>query len=329
MEYAFLGRSGLKVSRLCLGTMNFGWFTPEKEAFRIMDAALEAGINLFDTANSYGGTKEKRGSTEELIGRWFAQGEARRERVVLATKVYGSMLDSHDGPNAPAGLSAFKIRRHLEASLRRLRTDHIELYQMHHIDKRVTWDELWEAFAGLINQGRIVYVGSSNFAAWQLAQAQAAANSRHLLGLVSEQHMFNLLCRLPELEVLPAASALGVGLLTYSPLGGGVLAGKAADPSAVIRRTSGLNMQQAARHGDQLASYSRFCKELGEEESSVALAWLLANTSVTAPIVGPRTFDQFERSLRAFDVKLDESAMKRLDEIFPGPGGAAPEAYAW
>ena len=329
MLHTNLGRSGLKISRLCLGTMNFGWHATEKEAFRIMDAALDAGINLFDTANSYGGTKEQRGLTEELIGRWFAKGKSRRERVVLATKVYGTMPESHDGPNAPAGLSAFKIRRHVEASLRRLRTDHIELYQMHHIDERVTWSELWETFAALIQQGKIVYVGSSNFAAWHLVQAQEAAKSRGLFGLASEQHKYNLMCRLPELEVLPAANSLGLALLAYSPLQGGLLGTPTPKKATGVRRLHEVSQKDAEDSSVRLTSYSTFCKELGEGESTVALAWLLANPHVAAPIIGPRTFEQFQSSLRALETTLDESALTKLDEIFPGPGGAAPKAYAW
>jgi aryl-alcohol dehydrogenase-like predicted oxidoreductase len=309
--------------------MNFGWHTPEGEAFRIMDGALDAGINLFDTANSYGGTKERRGLTEELIGRWLAQGNARRERVVLATKVYGSMPDSHDGPNAPAGLSAFKIRRHVEASLRRLQTDRIEIYQMHHVDERVPWSELWEVFGALMYQGKIVYVGSSNFAAWHLVQAHEAARNRGMFGLVSEQHKYNLMCRLPELEVLPAIASLGLGLLAYSPLEGGLLGSAVTGTPSGVRRSSEVSQRSAERAQGQLDAYSRFCRALGEEPSTVALAWVLANSAVTAPIIGPRTFDQFQRTLRALEVKLDDSSVKKLDEIFPGPGGAAPKAYAW
>ena len=234
MEYARLGRSGLKVSRLCLGTYNFGALTDEPEAFRIMDAALDAGINLFDTANHYPDFVNC-GRTEEFIGRWFAQGGGRREKVVLATKVYQPMRDPLDGPNDEPGLSKYIIRRHAEGSLRRLRTDHIELYQMHHIDHDAVWEEVWEAFEILVHQGKIDYVGSSNFPGWRLAQAQAAATARSFFGLVSEQHRYSLLCRLPELEVLPAARALGIGVLAYSPLGGGLLGGHALKPDAGSR----------------------------------------------------------------------------------------------
>jgi len=329
MKYSYLGRSGLKVSKICLGTMNFGMHTDEKEAFRIMDAALEAGINFFDTANAYGGGREHRGLTEEIIGRWFAQGAARREKVVLATKVYSSMPNSNDGPNTPAGLSAYKIRRHLEASLRRLQTDHVELYQMHHIDRNVTWDELWDVFEVLVYQGKIFYIGSSNFAGWYLVQAQSHAKERNFLGLVSEQHKYNLLCRLPELELLPAAQALGIGIVVYSPLAGGILGGRMASPSGNFRRSSKISQNAAKRHSTQLKEYSDFCKGLGEKEADIALAWLLTNPVVTTPIIGPRTLDQFQSSLHALEIKLDEEMLSKLDEIFPGPGGAAPEAYAW
>lgn len=326
MQYSPLGKSGMKVSRLCLGTMNFGPSTDEKEAFRIMDAAVDAGINFFDTANIYG-WGENSGLTETIIGRWFKLGGGRREKVVLATKVYGSMSDPLDGPNNEAGLSAYKIRRHLEASLKRLQTDHIELYQMHHADLSVSWDELWGAFEVAIAQGKIGYVGSSNFAGWHIALAQAAAKERHFLGLVSEQHKYNLNCRLPELEVLPAAQKLGLGIIPWSPLDGGLLGRNALLKMEGSR--SGGNTERVEQHRNQLEQFAALCQELGEPQDNVALAWLLANEAVTAPIVGPRTLEQFESSLRCLEVKLDESVLKRLDEIFPGPGATAPEAYAW
>jgi aryl-alcohol dehydrogenase-like predicted oxidoreductase len=306
--------------------MNFGWHTDETEAFKIMDAALEAGINFFDTANAYGGGGENRGLTEEIIGRWFAQGEGRRERVVLATKVYSAMPDVCDGPNEAAGLSAFKIRRHVEASLRRLQTDHVELYQMHHVDENVSWAELWDVFEALTLQGKIYYVGSSNFAGWHLARAQAAAAARNFLGLISEQHKFNLVCRYPELEVLPAAKTLGIGILVYSPLAGGALAGKGAD---AVRRLGPISKKTTEQFAQQLAEYSAFCKDLGENEADVALAWLLSNPAVTSPVIGPRTLKQLEGCLGAVEINLDEGTIDKLDEIFPGHGGVAPQAYAW
>ncbi|MBB3069295.1 aryl-alcohol dehydrogenase-like predicted oxidoreductase [Paenibacillus baekrokdamisoli] len=315
----------MKVSRLCLGTMNFGVDTDEQESFRIMDAALDAGINFFDTANIYG-WGENAGRTEEIIGRWFSQGGGRREKTVLATKFYGDMSDKQDGPNGEGGLSAYKLRRHLEGSLRRLQTDHIELYQMHHIDRNVSWNELWGGFETAVAQGKIGYVGASNFAGWDLAVAQGEAKARGFLGLVAEQHKYNLLCRLPELEVLPAAQGLGIGIIPWSPLDGGLLAGNALRGSAGKRSGDPKRVEQ---HRSQLEAFKELSDELGEREDIIALAWLLANPAVTAPIIGVRTLEQFERSLRAVEVELDEATMKRLDEIFPGPGGQAPNAYAW
>lgn len=326
MQYTKLGRTGLKVSKLCLGTMNFGVDTEEKEAFRIMDAALDAGINFFDTANVYGG-KGNKGRTEEIIGRWFSQGGGRREKVVLATKVYGQMEDELDGPNDEAGLSAYKIKRHLEGSLRRLQTDYIELYQMHHIDRSVNWAELWDAFEVAVAQGKIGYVGSSNFAGWDLVKAQYEAKARNFFGLVSEQHKYSLLTRQPELEVLPAALDLGIGVIPWSPLDGGMLGGNALTKQGG-RRTS-QQSERAEKLRPQLEQFSALCRELGETEANIALAWTLSHPAITAPIIGPRTIEQLEGSLRAAELKLDEATLQRLDEIFPGPGGAAPNAYAW
>ncbi|WEG14421.1 aldo/keto reductase [Pullulanibacillus sp. KACC 23026] len=325
MKYTQLGRSGMKVSQLCLGTMNFGPVTEEKEAFRIMDAALDAGVNFFDTANVYGGN-ERRGWTEEILGRWFAQGGNRREKVVLATKVYNPMNDANDGPNDERSLSAYKIRRHLEGSLKRLQTDHIELYQMHHIDRNVSWDELWEVFQSLVQQGTIDYVGSSNFAGWDLVKAQAAAKERHFLGLVSEQHKYSLLCRYPELEVLPAAKDQGIGVIVWSPLDGGLLGGNALNPEKGSR--SANQTERIEKHRAQLEAFSKFCKEFGEQEADVALAWVLKQPAITAPIIGPRTIGQFEQALRAVEIEFDQAALDRLDEIFPGYG-EAPYSYAW
>ena len=326
MQYAKLGRSGMHVSRLCLGTMNFGPYTEEKDAFRIMDAALDLGINFFDTANVYGWTKGS-GLTETIIGKWFSQGGGRREKVVLATKVYGDMHDPNDGPNSGAGLSAYKIRRHLEGSLKRLQTDHVELYQMHHVDRSVSWDELWDVFAALVRQGKIDYIGSSNFAGWDLAVAQMEAKSHRFLGLVSEQHKYNLNTREPELEVLPAAKALGIGVIPWSPLDGGLLGRNALDPQKSSR--SAENKERVEANRSKLEAFASFARELGEHQDTIALAWMLNNPAVTSPIIGPRTEAQLTDALRALELKMGEPEMKKLDEIFPGPGGEAPGAYAW
>jgi aryl-alcohol dehydrogenase-like predicted oxidoreductase len=322
MHYTKLGRTGLNVSRLCLGTMNFGPQTSEPDSFAIMDRALELGINFFDTANVYG-WKKGEGVTEQIIGRWLAQG-GRREKIVLATKVYGTM---GDWPNE-SRLSALHIRRACDESLRRLKTDHIDLYQMHHVDRDTPWDEIWQAMEVLVQQGKVLYVGSSNFAGWHIARASETARARHFLGPVSEQSLYNLIDRTVELEVVPACQAYGLGLLPWSPLKIGVLGG--ALKKAEKGRSAGeLAQKTIDQHRARLERYEAFCEKLGEEPAHVALAWLLANPVVTAPIVGPRTLAQLDGALRALEVRLDEGARKELDAIFPGPGGTAPEAYAW
>jgi aryl-alcohol dehydrogenase-like predicted oxidoreductase len=323
MDYRHLGRTGLKVSPLCLGTMNFGPHTSEASSFAIMDRALELGLNFFDTADVYG-QKLGEGITEQIIGRWFAQGGTRRERVVLATKVYGRM---GPWPNENL-LSALHIRRACEASLRRLRTDHIDLYQMHHIDRGTPWDEIWQAMETLVAQGKVLYVGASNFAGWQIASAQGVAASRHFLGLVSEQSLYNLNARTIELEVVPACRAFGLGLLPWSPLAGGLLGGILAGATGG-RRGAERMAEAIAKHRPRLEAYEEFCRESGAAPGIVALAWLLANPAVTAPIIGPRTREQLDESLAALTLTLTTEQMKRLDAIFPGPGGEAPEAYAW
>jgi aryl-alcohol dehydrogenase-like predicted oxidoreductase len=323
MQYNAVGRTGLSVSRLCLGTMNFGPRTSEADSFAIMDRALEEGVNFFDSANVYGRPIGP-GTTESIVGRWFAQGGGRREKVVLATKVYGQF---GDWPNE-RGLSAHHIRRACDDSLQRLQTDHIDLYQMHHIERTTPWEEIWQAMEVLVQQGKITYVGSSNFAGWDIATAQSAASSRHLMGLVAEQSIYHLGQRTIELEVIPACRHYGLGLIPWSPLGGGLLAG-AGDGAESARRADQHVVDRFEKHRDQLAAYEKLCAELGEQPADVALAWLLHNPVVTAPIIGPRTLEQFTTSLRAVDLELEEDVLETLDEIWPGPGGEAPKAYAW
>jgi len=340
MEYVHLGRSGLSVSRLCLGTMNFGPLTPPAEARAIMDHAHEIGINFFDTANRYGGPTTPPGQvaqhdeahsgwTEEIIGEWFAGGGGRRERTVLATKLYGPM---GDWPNE-GKLSALNIRRACDASLRRLRTEYIDVYQMHHVDRDTPWDEIWQAMEVLVAQGKIIYVGSSNFAAWHIAAANDSAAARGFFGLVSEQSIYNLLTREIELEVLPAAIEYGVGVIPWSPLQGGLLGGvlkKEREGSADSgrRRAAGLALQTLERNRERIAAYENLCDELGEEPANVGLAWLLHRDGVTGPIIGPRTVGQLDDAQRAVTLELDDGVLKRLDDLFPGYR-PAPEHYAW
>jgi aryl-alcohol dehydrogenase-like predicted oxidoreductase len=335
MEYTHLGRSGLTVSRLCLGTMNFGSLTPAAEAHAIMDHAHELGMNFFDTANTYGRVQSPPGQvannpeshagwTEEIIGDWFAQGGGRRERTVLATKLYGDM-----GPWPNEGkLSALNIRRACDASLRRLHTDHIDLYQMHHVDRDTPWDEIWQAMDVLVTQGKILYVGSSNFAGWHIARACETARARDFTGLVSEQSLYNLMTRDIELEVLPAARGYGVGVIPWSPLDGGLLGGVLAADREGRRRLAGRAKQQVEAHREQIEAYEELCGKLGEEPATVALAWLLHQDGVTGPIIGPRTVGQLDGAQRALAVTLDAGTRARLDEIFPGYK-PAPEHYAW
>jgi aryl-alcohol dehydrogenase-like predicted oxidoreductase len=322
VKYAQLGRSGLKVSRLCLGTMNFGPDTKEADAFKIMDRALELGINFFDTANVYG-WKHGEGVTEKIIGKWFDLGGGRREKVVLATKIYGEM---GDWPNQNM-LSALHFRRACEDSLKRLRTDFIDLYQMHHVDRDTPFEEVCQAMEGLVAAGKIVYAGSSNFAAWHLVRFNETARQRHFLGLVSEQSLYNLNARTVESEVVPACQEYGIGIIPWSPLGGGFLGGLLSKGKKGRRRAEALaNLSKQDRA--KVEAYEKLCSSLGEHPANVALAWLLQAPGVTAPIIGPSTLQQLNDCIRALEIKLEETTLKKLDEIFPGPG-VAPEGYAW
>lgn len=324
MQYTQLGRTGLKVSRLCLGTMNFGPETTEADSHRIMDRALEVGINFFDTADVYG-RKVGEGVTESIVGRWFAQG-GRRGKVVLATKVYGNM-SAEEWPNW-SRLSKLHIIKACESSLKRLQTDYIDIFQMHHIAREAPWDEIWEAYDVLMSQGKVLYAGSSNFAGWHIAKACEAARRKGMLGLVSEQSLYNLTARTVELEVIPACLDYGLGLIPWSPLAGGALGG-ALKKATEGRRASDLVKSRIEKDRAKLEQYEPMCAELGIEPAVVALAWLLGRPAVTAPIIGPRTVTQLNETLHALDVTLSEETLQRLDAIFPGPGGAAPEAYAW
>ena len=319
MEYTHLGRIGLRVSRLCLGTVNFGRHASEEDSFSILSQALQAGINFFDTANIY-----NEGLTETIIGNWLAQDKSRRDQIVLATKLYGK---TGEGPNE-GRLSAYHIRRACEDSLRRLQTDHIDLYQMHHVDRHTPWDEVWQGMEQLVREGKILYVGSSNFAAWDIARAQGIATQRNFLGLVSEQSVYNLRSRTVELEVLPCCRELGLGVIPYSPMGGGLLCGVLDNPTTGRRGRESLR-QTIETHRSQLEAYEELCTSIGQPPANVALAWVLNNSDITAPIIGPRTVKQLEDNLSVLELELDDEVLARLNKIWAGPGGEAPEAYAW
>ncbi|MEV0489040.1 aldo/keto reductase [Streptomyces atratus] len=331
MKYTQLGRTGLEVSRLVLGTMNFGPQTNEADSHAIMDAALDAGVNIFDTANVYG-WGENKGRTEEILGTWFAQGGERRDKVVLATKVYGNMAADGDAWPNHHKLSALNIRRAVDASLKRLQTDHIDLYQFHHIDRSTPVEEIWQAIDVLIQQGKILYAGSSNFAGWKIAQTNETARRLGSYGLVSEQCLYNLAERRAEMEVIPAAQEYGLGVIPWSPLHGGLLGG-------VIRkeREGGAARSVSGRSADALANttvraqiqaYEDLLDKHGLEPGEVGLAWLLTRPGVTGPISGPRTREQLDSAVRAVDLELSDEVLASLDEIFPGPG-PSPEAFAW
>lgn len=332
MKYTQLGRTGLKVSRLVLGTMNFGPQTDEADSHTIMDAALNAGVNFFDTANVYGWGDNK-GRTEEIIGSWFAKGGGRRDKTVLATKVYGNMASDDEAawPNHDK-LSAVNIRRAVDASLKRLGTEYIDIYQFHHVDRDTPWDEIWQAIDVLVQQGKILYAGSSNHAGWHIARANETAARRGSYGLVSEQCLYNLYERRAEMEVIPAAQGYGLGVIPWSPLHGGLLGGALRK-----EREGGGARSVSGRSADSLAdatvrakiqSYEDLLDKYGLEPGEVALAWLLTRPGVTGPIVGPRTSAQLASALRAVELELPDELLASLDEIFPGPG-PSPEAFAW
>ncbi|NHI69294.1 aldo/keto reductase [Lactococcus garvieae] len=328
MKYTNLGDTGLKVSKIALGTMNFGEITDEKTAFEIMDRAIELGINIFDTADVYGGLqtpdmKRGFGTSEEIIGRWLAQGN-RRDKIILSTKLYQPM---NTGIN-DRGLSAYHIRHAVNDSLTRLQTDHIDLYQMHHVDRNTSWQEIWQSMELLRKQGKITYVGSSNFAGWDVATGQQIAKEMNILGLASEQSIYNLTNRSIESELIPALRYYNTGLLVWSPIGMGVLGGKKlSDKNG--RRNMDFIKERVEAHEEQINLYHELCRELREDPAVVALAWVLHNPAVTAPIIGPRSVQQLEQSVRALDINLSEKTLERLDQIWPGPGGEAPENYAW
>ena len=332
MIYNKIGTSGLYVSRLCLGTMAFGSLIDEKESFRIMDMALDNGVNFFDTANAYGMRRDKLTGattgepqlTEKIIGRWFAQGGGRREKIVLITK-FNAPEGELDGANNKPGLSAWKIRRNLDASLKRLQTDHLEIYMMHRVDRSVSWEELWPAFTIAQYQGKADYIASSAFAAHDLVTAQAEAEKRGLLGLICAQHRYNLVCRWPELEVIPALKKLGMGLLPYSPLGGGHLSGNALN--APGPRTSGRTLSPEQRA--QLEAFQAFSEEVGISQPKLAHAWVLKNPAVSAFLTGPRTTEMLQEAIDSVDVEMTDEMMAKLDVMFPGTNGAATDAYNW
>lgn len=323
MEYVKLGTTGTKISRLCLGTMNFGMVTDKTEAFKILDVALDSGINFIDTSNSYGGY-ENRGLSERIIGDWFVDRKT-RNRVILADKVYHISEKSFFDPNDEKGLSAYKIRRHIEESMSRLCTDHIELYQMHHIVHDINWNEIWLEMNRLFQKGSILYVGSSNFPAYDIAVCNEFARANgNSLGLVSEQHRYNLLCRLPELEIIPACRKARMSLLVWGPLSAGRLG---SNPFCGEEYTRSAHNDFDESTKGKVTMFLRLCDKAGIPPAEMALAWVLSNKNVGSVIIGPRNVEQLESCLKALEINVSDY-ISELDGIFPGYR-EAPEEYAW
>lgn len=333
MQYEKLGPTNLRVSRIGLGTMTFGVTTTEKEAHRILDQAVELGINLIDTSNDYG--KPVWGLSESIIGKWLSNSPAKRDKIVLATKVY------QEKPvprfvNEEAGLSAYKIQKQIEESLQRLNTDHIDLYQLHHIDRNISGEELWGTLARLMDQGKVIYSGSSNYNGWGLAKHHIEAKQQQQLGFVSEQTMYNLICRYSELEVIPCAQAFNIGILAYMPLAGGILAGgeRQMQNSRASEVMKWYGLDEKA-YGSRLAQYHAFCNELHIPYNAMAIAWTLSKPQVTSTIVGIRTTTQFDGIIDALSAGLSEQNIAYLEQLFPISAGkqlrdlSTPEAYAW
>ena len=323
MEYFQLGKSGIQTSRLCLGTMNFGMVSSAEEAFRILDCALDNGINFVDTSNSYGGY-ENRGASEKIIGEWIKNNPGKRNRIILSTKVYSCTEKEFLNPNDEKGLSGYKIRHHLEASLRRLQTDHVELYQLHHVDRTCDYDGIWDALQREYLQGKIECVGTSNFPAHELVMFQYSGKAKHMLGVVSEQHRYNLLHRLAELEVIPATKKLGISILAWGPLDAGRLSENAFSPSPNARCSHNTITEMERT---QIIKFQKLCAEVGAREQTLAMAWLLW-TGVDGIVIGPRNEGQLQGYISAMQFRLTTDIVEELNKIFP-PIGIAPEAYAW
>ncbi len=318
MIYRTLGHSGLTVSALCLGTMHFGSVSSRKEGLAILSKAFEQGLNFMDTGDVFGPLEiGQRGGAERIVGEWLAQNRSRRDRIVLSSQVYGEM---------GYGPSADQIRRSLEASLRRLKTDHVDVLLMHRIGVSGLHDETLDVLDGLRREGKLTHIGSSHLAGWHIATVNQEAARRGLPGVVREQCAYSLLSRSFELEVLPAARAYDVAVTTWNPVATGVLGGALAQMAAGQRVDPGVERAvQSLR--PRLAAWESFCRELGHPPAAVATAWLLHNPRVTAAGVGPRDVDQLGCALQALQVRLSPEALERIDRIFPGPVREAPEAF--
>ncbi len=319
MEYRNLGRCGLKVSVLCLGSMQFGWTADETTSHEVLTAAYEAGIQFIDTADIYSRWVEGNpgGVAERIIGNWLKKGVARREQVVIATKVRGPMGEA---PN-DQGLSRHRILLAVEASLRRLGTDYIDLYQLHWPDDDTPIEETLRALDDLVHQGKVRYVGCSNFPAWRLMQALWTADRRGLTAFASLQPHYNLIHRAEyERELEAVCLEYGLGVMPYSPLAGGFLSGKykrgEPPPQGSRGESSGRikAYMEDSRSWAVLDALQQVARTHGATTSQVALAWLMQRKSVTSPIIGPRNLEQLRDNLGAVDLTLDPEERQRLSD---------------
>ncbi|GMV37899.1 MAG: aldo/keto reductase [Fimbriimonadales bacterium] len=318
MEYVALGRTGVQVSKLCLGCMNFGWGTEEKESIQIIHHAIEQGVNFVDTANVYG-----KGASETIVGKALAGGL--RERIVLATKVHARMSDE---PN-DFGNSRRHIIQSCEASLQRLQTDWIDLYQIHRPQPSIPIDETLRALDDLIHAGKVRYVGTTTFAAWQITEAIWVAKELGLNRFVTEQPPYNLLDRRIERELVPCCITYGIGLLPWSPLAGGLLTGKYLGGSKP--EGARYSQTQPIRHigpGAEavIEGFNKYARERGVAPSQLALAWCAAQPGITSPIIGPRTMEQLEDNLSSLSIEITDEDRKAIDAIAP-PGTHTAEYY--
>jgi aryl-alcohol dehydrogenase-like predicted oxidoreductase len=325
MDYRPLGRTGVQVSSLCLGCMMFGGRTPPDESYSIIDRALDAGINFLDTANVY-----SRGRSEEVTGQALKR-NGRRDRVVLATKVHGTMAE--DDPNA-RGNSRRHIIEQCEASLRRLGTDYIDLYQIHRPQPDIPIDETLRGMDDLIRSGKVRYIGTSTYAAWQLVESLWVSKEHGLHRFICEQPPYNLLDRRIERELIPMAQTFGIGLIPWSPLGGGLLTGKyrrGEEPPEDSRfaqpgRTAVQRRRMNDAIWDVIEGLEPIAADKGCTLSQLALAWCAQQPGVTSPIIGPRTMEQLEDNLAAAAVTLTDEDRARIDAVIP-PGRMVSPFY--
>ncbi|MGQ9813854.1 MAG: aldo/keto reductase [Candidatus Roseilinea sp.] len=323
MEYRSLGRTGVEVSVLCLGCMMFGGKTGPEESYAIIDRAIDAGINFLDTANVY-----SRGRSEEVTGEALKR-NGKRHQIVLATKVHGTMDDND--PNMK-GNSRRHIIQQCEASLRRLQTDYIDLYQIHRPQSSIPIDETLRALDDLIRAGKVRYIGTSTFSAWQLVESLWVAKELGLNRFVCEQPPYNLLDRRIERELLPMAMTYGFAIIPWSPLAGGLLTGKyrrGQEPPegtrfADYKDNPILRRRWTERIFDVVEGLQPIAQDKGCTLSQLALAWCARQPGVTSPIIGPRTMEQLEDNLRALDVSITDDDKRRIDEIIPAGQMVAP-----